>query len=115
MTYVQGTARSDDRPITIHVWPLRAEGCRFYRWRDTRWDEMEDDSYGAFLIVDAPDVELNIGESNDDNFVSLRPGESWTDETHYSVPGNVAPGDRFKFIFKGATVDWWDWGHKQDQ
>lgn len=66
------------------------------------------------MIVDAPDVDVKVGEGNN-GFVSLRPGESWTDEMHYDIPSSVEPGDRFKFVFKGATVDWWDWGNKQDQ
>jgi hypothetical protein len=51
----------------------------------------------------------------------LRPGESWTYQRRVqqgtswtSLPDDVKVGDRFKYVVKGAVVDWWDWGTKED-
>ncbi|KAJ5146647.1 uncharacterized protein N7515_001211 [Penicillium bovifimosum] len=51
------------------------------------------------------------------DFVSLRPGEIWTtaiglDDYVWEFPDDLQPGDVFRFVFKGATVEWWDWGSK---
>lgn len=29
-------------------------------------------------------------------------------------PNDAAPGDRFRYLFKGATLDWWNWGNFED-
>lgn len=107
-------APSDARSIIFHAWPIQQEGCRFYRWWHPRWQEIYNGDMGCYMIVDEPDVEIQVGR-DDAHFVSLRPGESWEDETHCDVPKDVKPGDKFQIIFKGTTVDWWDWGTKNDQ
>lgn len=43
------------------------------------------------------------------------PGESWSFTREASdFPQNAAPGDKFRYGFKGASIDWWDWGHFRD-
>ncbi|KAF2724442.1 hypothetical protein K431DRAFT_333354 [Polychaeton citri CBS 116435] len=55
-----------------------------------------------------------------DQFATLYPGGSWTDERRVqgsgwsSLPSNAEAGDRFKYVIKGAVVDWWNWGMKED-
>ena len=29
-------------------------------------------------------------------------------------PQNAAPGDKSRYRFKGAFIDWWDWGNVHD-
>jgi hypothetical protein len=65
--------------------------------------------------MDNPDIEVNVAHNKD--FVSLRPGESWIttfslDNEIWEFPKDLQPGDVFRVAFKGATVEWWDWGSK---
>lgn len=119
VTYV-AASNTANRPITLHAWAFRRHGCRLWRWRDPPgcWEEVHDDHIDVCheeYDSDDPDVVVKVGERAD--FVSLRPGESWTQTTGHLKPraGEAQPGDRFKFVFKGTTVDWWDWATKQDQ
>jgi hypothetical protein len=64
--------------------------------------------------VDNPDERIKVSEHKD--FVSLRPGESWTtrqtvQKRNYTwIPDDSVVGDTFRFVFKGYTLDWGDWG-----
>lgn len=112
-------ASSSDRAITFHKWPIRSQPCQLYRLEDGGWKQVPDDpNIIACYFLDTDDdseLDVKVGEDNSD-FISLGPGESWIDETTYT-PSREAlkPGDKFKFVFKGTTLDWWDWGSKQDQ
>lgn len=117
------------RPITLHIWTLygertsRREGWRLDRWvteetglgdngEADSWQEceLEDDDMG-YILVDE-DVDVYVGR-DDQNFVSLMPGESWTTSKEY-VPMVMVPGDTFRCRFKGLVMDWWDWGTMAD-
>lgn len=108
-------------PIKFHSAPLLAwygprEGHRLYRRRANAdvWETIEDDTEG-FMIVDEPDVYVNVVQSKD--FASLHPGETWSismdlqDATFGDSPMEV--GDVFRYTFKGVEVDWWDWGDRE--
>lgn len=119
MTYVAENSATT-RPIIFHTWSFDNPGCWLWRWRPALdcWEEVDDNH--VFVCYDGydsddPDEEVNVGQ--DANFTSLQPGESWTKTRGYLKPrpGLAQPGDRFKFVFKGTTVDWWDWGTKQEQ
>ncbi|KGO75767.1 hypothetical protein PITC_033510 [Penicillium italicum] len=60
-------------------------------------------------------VPLNVGRNDGNNFWTLKPGEFWsfTREVR-EFPNDAAPGDRFGYLFKGATLDWWNWGSLED-
>jgi hypothetical protein len=79
--------------------------------------EPEDEEEG-FMIVDDPDVSVRPAEHKD--FISLRPGETWTTQRRLQgsgwtvLPKGYAVGDAFRYRFKGATVEWWDWGSKEE-
>lgn len=70
------------------------------------------------MIVDEPDLEVSPGQHED--FVSLRPGESWTTlrriqgESWTLLPDDAESGDEFRYRFNGITVDWWDWGSREE-
>jgi hypothetical protein len=122
---------SNVRPITFHIQPFITnnqlrEGIRLYRLRlDGNWERSKcDDGFGTgFGIFDDPPIPVNIGDEADeyaDCFVSLYPGESWTTqrrvqngESWTSLPDDVEVGDKFKYVIKGAVVDWWNWGAKE--
>ncbi|KAK0726474.1 hypothetical protein B0T21DRAFT_293332, partial [Apiosordaria backusii] len=127
-----------DRPITFRCWSVVAshdtnpsrEGFWLYRHRpsdnsndvskEDAWEvcDMDDGSCGAFVIVNDPGKEVRVAMNSalTTDFTSLRPGETWTtsemlQSVYWSLlPDDTAPGDRFRFCFKGAFVDWWDWG-----
>ncbi|KAK4663294.1 hypothetical protein QC763_607370 [Podospora pseudopauciseta] len=136
------TTAPTTRPITFRPWTIigwhqtepQREGFWLYRHRpinnnnhDNPWEftEMDDGTICTFAIYDDPDKEVPVSKGNHltNSFISLRPGETWTwEETlqqeYWSLlPDDAVPADRFRFCFKGAYVDWWDWGdleeHKQ--
>lgn len=122
---VKVTYESDrPRPIIFHTYPLEGwsgprEGFRLYRRRSNEWEECEIDEGTGFMIVDDLDVSVNVSE--DSNFVSLKPGESWVttrrlqDETWTELPDDATAGDVFRYTFKGVeALDWWDWGSSED-
>jgi hypothetical protein len=65
-------------------------------------------------MMDLHDEKIKVTEHKD--FVSLRPGDSWTtretlQKPYYTwIPDDSVVGDAFRFVFKGTTLDWWDWG-----
>jgi hypothetical protein len=107
-------------PITFHCNTFLDEiNYRLYyhhRDEDDLWKHCPHSSICHFLADDPdPVVEVNIAPSED--FVSLRPGESWSviielDDELWDFPNDLQPGDVFRFVFKVATIDWWDWGSK---
>ncbi|CAG9995805.1 unnamed protein product [Clonostachys byssicola] len=107
-------------PIIFNKWGfLENEGlCRgtqLFHFHDDRWEAVEEDVVctGAGF-VDDPDVA--VCPANHKNFIRLAPGESWTfntliqEDTWNTLPQKTKLGDKFRFIFKGAEVDWWVWG-----
>lgn len=108
-TTTKVTYHGRHRSVTFHKIPFFRPGTRLYRWQDGKWVKVNPYSKRP----GRRDVEVKVGTH--DGFVSLGPGESWTYETSYFLPHDLKPGDRLKFVFKGATLDWWDWGDKQDQ
>ncbi|KAK6084703.1 hypothetical protein SCUP515_01199 [Seiridium cupressi] len=130
VTYAGVAGQGDARPITFHTQPFvngngKREGIRLYRRRDGGWERsIPDDGFGTgFGIFDDPPVPVNICEDGQysDQFASLQPGESWMTQRRVqsgtswtSLPSDVKAGEAFKYVVKGAVVDWWDWGTKAD-
>lgn len=116
-TSVVYEAAPESLPIIFHTAPFGSwysprEGYRLYRRRGDIWETVEEDD-GCFRIVDEPDVAVNVVQ--DENFVSLQPGQTWTTleslgEGMGILPDDVIAGDLFRYVFKGVEVDWWDWG-----
>ncbi|KAH6847195.1 hypothetical protein B0I37DRAFT_139359 [Chaetomium sp. MPI-CAGE-AT-0009] len=132
-----GQSSTTTRPITFRVWSILGdlgltEGFWLRRQRgasgnpngngndtDTSWEfcSFDEDKQG-FRLYDAPDVAVYVAQ--DDQFTSLRPGESWTQatwldtDTWGGLPDDIAPGDVFLYGFSGAEVEWWDWGGVQE-
>jgi hypothetical protein len=130
-------APPSEKPVTFHTYDFQPwvlfprtlrEGYALYKYcnLDEDSDEQEwqicdtEADCGGFAIYDAPDIKLRIREDGD--FASLRPGESWTTTYHLQtptdtkLPDDVKAGDVFRYQFRGTTdVDWWDWGHIEDE
>ncbi|KAK3290263.1 uncharacterized protein B0H64DRAFT_427817 [Chaetomium fimeti] len=122
-------APASERPITFAHRSAR-EGYELYKHHDLdegsdeqEWQtcEMDDDEEGYRIFdSDGPDIKVRVRDQSE--FISLRPGESWTttyqlQTTTYTIlPKDVKAGDRFRYQFLGAAnVDWWDWGHIEDE
>lgn len=123
----EGRVERATRPVTFHSWAIAGleddpsrDGFRLYRRRggdmDGPWEECEEDDGGheGFRIYDRPDEAVHVATHND--FTSLQPGESWTTSSylHHMIPDDVSPNDAFSYGFRGAVVDWWDWGSAED-
>jgi hypothetical protein len=94
-----------------------------YQRKGDSWEQYVDDDPPGFMIVDGDDVPMYVGDESSKHarqFATLHPGESWTYTFTYNgkqsseVPDDMQPGDECKYIKKGAHVDWWDWGTKED-
>lgn len=105
-------------PIIFHNcffvgrWAPR-EGYRLYRRQGDKWENIVDDTT-CYMIVDEPDIAVNV--SQDEDFTSLQPGESWTTWKRVEgrqvgiLPDEVNIGDVFRYVLKGVELNWWDWG-----
>ncbi|KAK4170667.1 hypothetical protein QBC36DRAFT_383076 [Triangularia setosa] len=121
------------RPITFRSWFVIAdfgkdvrEGFDFLRRRggsgseEQPWEpcDLHGDVCEGFSIYDAPDVAVHVVEGK--GFMTLRLGESWTitEYLHAStwshLPVDTAVGDVFLYGFRGARVEWWDWGGAEE-
>jgi hypothetical protein len=110
------------RPILFHVHPFHDPSERLYRRRKGvgEWEECDslDTDTTGFLIVDDPDIV--VYPARDENFASLKPGESWTTkrrlqgESWTELPGDCVPGDTLRYRFDGTEVDWWNWGGPEE-
>jgi len=113
------------RPIVFHTYPFldnqtKREGYRLYCQRDDKWEKFEKDGATGFILVDDPDVQVNV--ATDKHFQCLSPGESWShmerlktqDTANFPGLDDAKAGDKFRFLFKGTHIDWWDWGSAEE-
>lgn len=106
----------DAKPITFHTRRVDG-GFRLFRRRqnNSTWEVCPRDDSTGFIIVDNPDVRVNVSEH--DAFVSIKPGETSTFEytpSDADLPKDSAPGDMFRVRYAGVELDWWDWGSADD-
>ncbi|KAF7184721.1 hypothetical protein CNMCM7691_006144 [Aspergillus felis] len=111
----------DGKPVTFHTFIFkdidrRQEGFRLYFKQKDDWSPHE--IAGSFTYHEyrfSERVPVNVGRDNQSKFGALVPGESWSFTREVTdFPKNAAPGDKFRYGFKGAQLDWWDWGHFRD-
>lgn len=108
------------RPITFHDHIFAHPDCyQIYRLDKEKWQVFDnDEGCSGFRIVDDPDISVNV--SQDDSFVSLQPGASWTttqglqSESWSELPYDLVDGEVLRFVFFGETMEWWDWGTKEE-
>jgi hypothetical protein len=96
------------------------EGFSLYRrysgGSEVPWEgcDLDDGCTPGFQIYDLPDQAVRVAEH--DQFITLRPGESWTTTRRLQeklwtlLPDDTRVGDSFLYGFDGAVLDWWDWG-----
>ncbi|KAF4253498.1 hypothetical protein CNMCM8812_001542 [Aspergillus fumigatus] len=111
----------DRKPVTFHT-PIfkdidsRQGGFRLYFREQDHWSPHElPGSFTYHRYRFSKSVPVNVGRNEQDEFVALMPGESWSFTREVTdFPKHAAPGDEFRYRFKGAQLDWWDWGHLGD-
>ncbi|RAH70322.1 uncharacterized protein BO66DRAFT_349530 [Aspergillus aculeatinus CBS 121060] len=111
------------QPITFHTWAFNPfDAFRVYRRlcpnqsdlkTENEWERFENDR-SPHVFWDNPDRELNVAESEEGRFVTLYPGESWSNSWSFDLPDDLRPGEQLRYQFKGNTLDWWDWGTAED-
>ncbi|PYH83157.1 hypothetical protein BO82DRAFT_412118 [Aspergillus uvarum CBS 121591] len=109
------------KPIVFHTFLFkdvdwRQEGFRLYRKENGQWQPYEIRGSFTYHRYRFPNPVLkNVGRNEDNDFHALNPGEPWSfTRCVTDFPDNVVPGDTFRYCYKGAQLDWWDWGHFQD-
>ncbi|KAH7080484.1 hypothetical protein BKA63DRAFT_244736 [Paraphoma chrysanthemicola] len=109
------------KPCIFHTYDLcHPDNFQFERFVDGSWEPCDatDDGGCGFRIVDEPDFSIYV--SQDKNFESLSPGETWRTSNRLqgdwwtTFPTDARNGDRFRYYFTGVTLDWWDWGSKAE-
>ncbi|KAJ6103768.1 hypothetical protein N7486_003990 [Penicillium sp. IBT 16267x] len=114
--------QADAKPIIIHDYPFGPDNFRLQRrcpnydppqW-ETYYDEERDANRG-WIMVDDPDVEVNVADS--EFFRSLQLGETFTKSFHHNIwdlhPDTVV-GDTCRFQYWGGRIDWWTWGDREE-
>ncbi|KGO39836.1 hypothetical protein PEX1_003390 [Penicillium expansum] len=108
-----------NRPITFRSFIFKQpddhhQGYRLYREWNDGWTPYEWRTHQRGFIITEPTA-LNVGRNDENNFWTLKPGESWSFTRKVSeFPKDAASGDKFRYLFKGATLDWWNWGSLED-
>ncbi len=122
---VDDEGNESPKPITFRKSPFDAldeprEGLCLYRQNpDGNWQRCELREYG-YTNYDHPNIRITVGDGTDnysDQFISLSPDETWEDSFPVGseeLPEDVETSDLFMYVNKGAMVDWWDWGAKDE-
>lgn len=112
----QGELVNEARPITVsnEAFPPNCSSDRLYlRNESGKWEETEPGVMCGGYFIDE-DRSITMGEAQD--FLTLHPGTShiysFTMESTFPEVQNV--GELYRYRYKGETVDWWDWGTKED-
>ncbi|KAJ5663823.1 hypothetical protein N7507_004554 [Penicillium longicatenatum] len=119
----------DVKPIIIHDYPFSGDNYRLQRrcpdldptkdsedlpqWK-TYFDEERDANRG-FMIVDEPDVEVNVTDST--WFRSLQPGEIFMRKypiEFLDLHPDTVVGDVYRWQYWGGCIDWWTWGDREE-
>ncbi|KAJ5244796.1 hypothetical protein N7489_004892 [Penicillium chrysogenum] len=111
----------DKRPITFlttifKIIDNRVDGFRLYAKDGDEWKGHEVNyliyRHAYRFTKPAP---FKVGYDDGYHFQTLMPGESWSFTRHVTdFPKEFAPGDKFRYQFKGSTLNWWDWGNYED-
>lgn len=110
----------DRKPVIFHTFIFkdmdnRNNGFRLYVGGKDGWSPHELNGLLTHHLYRFcfPDP-FHVGHSQD-RFRVLRPGESCSLTREVSdFPKNAAPGDVFRYGYKGGKLDWWNWGNFED-
>ncbi|KAJ5857519.1 hypothetical protein N7455_008413 [Penicillium solitum] len=120
VTYNAAPDPLEEKPVIFHTFIFkdidnRNNGFRLYvggkdGWRPHELNGLLTHHLYRFCFPDP----FHVGHSQD-RFRTLRPGESCSLTREVSdFPKNAAPGDVFRYGYKGGKLDWWDWGNFGD-
>ncbi|KAJ5759821.1 hypothetical protein N7520_006977 [Penicillium odoratum] len=84
------------------------------------WQTFQGNEYCRYGLYDNPDQLINVSE-NPDDFVTLCPGESWSNfwtmrGDGYDLPDcdELESGEKLRYQFQGNVLNWWNWGTAKD-
>lgn len=122
--------QADAKPIIIHDFPFGHDNFRLQR-RCPKYDPLMDskgdppqwktyfgeerDGNRGWIIVDEPDVEVNVTDS--EFFRSLQPGETFISEfsiDYLDLHPDTMVGDTYRWQYWGGCIDWWTWGDREE-
>jgi len=130
VTY-EGVANEENpKPITFSTEEFTCgpsvgrEGMRIYRLRNGNWErhcpEILEVLGPAYASAERYTIEVGADYS-ENAFKTLWPGDTWTHQstddcagTYSYLPDDARDGEQFKILRKGAVLDWWDWGTRED-
>jgi hypothetical protein len=122
LTYVHPGSEdvSKNEPITLSAWVIfqqHIHACLHHSPEELEliqehgectlghWGTMDEDGEPPMSSVVSPD------------FISLRPGETWSHTFNFSPGGDLVEplvvGETYTWRIIGATIDWWDYGTLQ--
>ncbi|KAJ5647298.1 hypothetical protein N7490_003670 [Penicillium lividum] len=123
------TDAEEPRPITFHTHIFNPDEFSVYRRcrrpdqfspETKEWQTFRGDEYCRYGLYDSPDQLITVSE-NTDEFVTLFPGESWSNfwtmrADGYDLPDcdELESGEKLRYQFQGNVLDWWDWGTAKD-
>jgi hypothetical protein len=123
LSYDTASVAFDRKPVTFHTFKFkdidrRQDGFWLYFGEKDKDDWSPHELRDLFTLheyrfsITTP-VKFSSNDQND--FVALMPGDSWSFTREVSdFPQNIAPGDKFRYGFKGASIEWWDWENLHD-
>jgi hypothetical protein len=99
----------DTDHLVPHEWAFRRHDNS--EWQYCELEHINCAMAGAFWFDYKGPVEI----SKSDRFVSLAPGESWSDEVGgYLLPTDLAVGDEIRYQVEGCLLETWNWGSKEE-
>ncbi|KAJ5160305.1 uncharacterized protein N7482_007309 [Penicillium canariense] len=90
-------------------WAFRSRG-------NSEWEYCQDQSVDCALTDLIYDSETAVNVGKDRRWISLAPGESWSQELEIDerLPSDLAPGDNIRYQLEGEIIKMWNWGSKED-
>ncbi|KAJ5649399.1 uncharacterized protein N7484_003122 [Penicillium longicatenatum] len=123
------TGKEEPRPITFHTYAFSPVDGAFRVYRRTGPDQPSseiEEKWESFYgngcrwgLWGDPDQPINVSQNLGTRFQTLFPGACWTNFWTMEADGDGLPedpqfGEKFRYQFKGNTLDWWDWGTAED-
>ncbi|KAL4747565.1 hypothetical protein BDW72DRAFT_206390 [Aspergillus terricola var. indicus] len=107
---------ADAKPIIIHNYTFSGDNFRLQRRYHEQWiTYFNDERNPGWMIVDEPDVEVNVTDSS--FFCSLKLGETLVKERfldYLDLHPDTAVGDTYRYQYWGGCMNWWIWGDREE-
>ena len=105
------------KPITFDGFSLMIPFEWAFRSRgNSEWEYCQDPRIGCAMSDLMYDEETSVNVSQDPRWISLAPGESWSQELEINdrLLSHQAPGDKIRYQLEGKIIEMWNWGSKED-